>query len=72
MTVLNFNAEPKTHVLVMTFKTRNGRRVSENFPISARQKDDPQARAAAISGAQNYGDGRGWRYVNFNIVEAKA
>lgn len=70
MSVLNFNADEKTHILVATFKTRNGKRVSENFPISEFQANDPAAKAAAISGAFNYGDGRGWKYVNSEIKEA--
>lgn len=69
MTVLNFNAEEKTHNLVATFKTRNGRRKSETFPISERQATDPTARAAAISGASNYGDGKGWSLVNWTIAK---
>ncbi len=68
MTVLNLNAEEKTHILKATFKTGNGRRKGEDFPISERQATDPAARAAAISGASNYGDGKGWRLVNHTIV----
>lgn len=72
MTVLNFNAEDKTHTLKAVFKTGNGRRKTEDFPISTRQATDPGARADAISGASNYGFGRGWTIVNWTIVEKAA
>lgn len=72
MTVLNFNAEEKTHILKAAFKSGNGRRVTHEFPISTRQATDPGARADAISGASNYGFGRGYKMlVNWTITEAK-
>ncbi len=59
-----------THKLVATFKSGNGRRVEHTFPITAVQATDSVARAQAISSASFYGDGRGWRIVNWKIENA--
>jgi len=55
--------------LNITFKTRNGRRVSHDFPITADYAADPAAKAAAITSATTWGDQRGWRLVNWKVED---
>jgi hypothetical protein len=55
----------KTHILVITYKAGNGRRMKKEYPITTFQATDPAARASAISGAMYSGS-----LVNWDIKEA--
>jgi hypothetical protein len=63
-------AEAKTRTLHVSYKARNGRRMTKDFAITEFEATDVAARAAAISNASAYGFGREWNLVNWKVLDA--